>query len=96
MSGDFPDNEFFDINGSDLLSRVAFDYETKNKYHVNVSVKDAAGETVSKVLQISVLDVPEFKAPVDIILTQNKIEENQGVNSLVGEIEVVDSKIATT
>jgi len=56
-SGDM-DNSSFSINGNNLLTEVAFDYETKNSYSIVIRSTDGIS-SYSKTFIISVVDVDE-------------------------------------
>lgn len=55
------DNALFTVNGNtlSLASNSSLDYETATSHEVNITVTDAAGETFTKTLTISVEDVNE-------------------------------------
>ena len=59
---DSTDNALFDISGSSLLAKVAFDYETKSSYSIRVRTTDSANNTFEKVFTITVTDVAEQTA----------------------------------
>ena len=53
------DDASFQLNGADLLSAAAFDYELKSSYKVCVRADDGLGGSVQKTLTISVNDLPD-------------------------------------
>ena len=53
------DNASFKIDGSDLKTAAAFDFEDKKEYSVRVEVKDEAGNAYQKSFAINVEDVDE-------------------------------------
>ena len=56
----WPDNAAFEARQDQLLSREIFDYETKDRYVVQIQIEDASGNTFVDVLEIIILDVIEF------------------------------------
>ena len=56
-TGGYPDNAFFDIAGTLLVSRQPLDFETKNQYVVEVRSTDAGLLTSLKTFTITVNNV---------------------------------------
>jgi gliding motility-associated-like protein len=57
---EWPDNEFFQISGSELQNKVAFDYEDRSFYLLQIKITDRVGNTYVDTLPIYILDVIEF------------------------------------
>jgi hypothetical protein len=56
------DNASFNISGSSLLAKAAFDYETKSSYSIRVRTTDSANNTFEKVFTITVANVSDSPA----------------------------------
>ncbi|MCG8327361.1 MAG: gliding motility-associated C-terminal domain-containing protein [Chitinophagales bacterium] len=57
---EWPDHEFFEIVGSELLSKVVFDYESREEYLLQIKITDRVGNIYVDTLPIYILDVIEF------------------------------------
>jgi hypothetical protein len=88
------DNAAFTINGDQLLTAAAFDYETQATYAVRVRATDAAGNHIEQALTIHVLDVNED--PTALLLSQQQIAENLPVSSVVGTLATTDQDTTDT
>ena len=64
-------NDQFIIDGNELRSAVAFDFETKASYQVLIRTADSGGEPFEKAFTITVTDVaePVNQPPTDVELT---------------------------
>lgn len=57
---DSPDNDFFAINDSELVTNAIFDFEDRDRYVVKVRAEDRGGLVYEKTFEIQVQDVDEF------------------------------------
>jgi hypothetical protein len=74
-----------------LRNAEVFDFETKNQFEIIVTSTDQGGLSISENFLINVLDEElESKDPTDIILSDQSIQENQPVGTLVGTITTID------
>ncbi|MBZ5737205.1 cadherin repeat domain-containing protein [Nocardioides mangrovi] len=76
------DNGYFAIDGDQLTTFVALDFETHPTYQIRVQATDSHGATVSKELTVHAIDVSE--GPTDLRLTHDSFDENAGTNAVVG------------
>lgn len=53
------DNSSFSIDGANLSTASAFNYEAQNNYSIRVRTTDQSGRSFEKVLAVSVIDQPE-------------------------------------
>lgn len=68
------DNQDFAIvNGNELVSVSTFNYEVKNEYEIKVGVRNVMGETLEKVFQIRIEDIPNENL-VTIEITDRTID----------------------
>ncbi|MFN4973210.1 MAG: cadherin domain-containing protein [Bacteroidota bacterium] len=81
------DNSSFNISGNNLRSSMAFDFETKNSYSVRIRTTDNAGAFFEKVFTIDVTNV--IDVPTNIVLTNDTVNENMAVNTLIGSFSSV-------
>ncbi|WP_413162054.1 cadherin domain-containing protein [Capilliphycus salinus ALCB114379] len=82
------DNAQFEIVNGQLRTKASFDFETKNSYNIRVETNDGNGGTFQKELTINVDNVNEN--PTDITLSNNSLNENQAVGTLVGILTTAD------
>ena len=88
------DNASFNIVGNELQPTASFDFEAKNLYSVRVRTADSIGLMFEKVFTINVTDVNE--RPTDIDLLGGSLEENAGVNPIIGALSGVDPDAGDT
>jgi len=88
------DNNSFTIVGNELRTNSSFDFEAKNSYSVRINVTDKGGFTFEKVFTILITNVNE--SPTDIILSSNKVSENQPPGTLVGTLSAIDPDANST
>jgi len=81
-------NSSFTINGNQLRTAAAFNFESQDSYSVRVRVTDAGGLTNEESFSISVNDIND--APSEISLVGNSIEENQPAATVVGMVSGED------
>ena len=83
------DYEAFKIEGNKLLADMNFDYEDKSLYQIEVlatsfgTSSGSGGYIFSKILNINILDKSEI---FEIYLSNNKVDENSGSNTLIGSL----------
>ncbi|MFC2137225.1 right-handed parallel beta-helix repeat-containing protein [Bacteroidota bacterium] len=94
ISGD----DYFDIEGSTLVSGIVFDYEATEEYTITIQVVDSSGATYQKDFTIQILNDPENvnAVPSDIQITINRIEENLPIGSQVGILFTTDDDATHT
>ena len=83
-----PHNAAFNIAGDQLRSSIIFDYETQDSYTICIRTDDGAGGTLDKPFTISILNVND--APTQLSLSNNSLNENQPINSIIGALSSVD------
>jgi hypothetical protein len=82
------DDGSFNIFGMNLLTSTTFDFETKSAYNICIRVADQGGLTFDKDFVITVNNVND--APADISLSENTVDENQPLNTVIGELTATD------
>jgi VCBS repeat-containing protein len=90
------DNASFKISGSQLLTNVSFDFETKASYTIRVRTTDSGTpvEKFEKVFTITITDVND--PPTDITLSPSSVAENQPAGTVVGTLADVDQDAGAT
>ncbi|MEL7145943.1 MAG: Ig-like domain-containing protein [Bacteroidota bacterium] len=78
----------FVIVGDTLKANTVFDYENRSRYPLSITVTDEAGGKYIKVFYIVIWDV--YEGPSDILLSNNRITENNLSGDLIGELSSVD------
>ncbi|MCM0591190.1 MAG: cadherin repeat domain-containing protein [Gloeotrichia echinulata DEX184] len=81
----------FIIVGNKLIANTSFDFETKNSYNLRVRTTDQGGLPYEKQFTINVTDVNE--APTDITLSQNTIDENKPIGTVIGGFTTTDPEL---
>jgi Ca2+-binding RTX toxin-like protein len=87
------DNAAFTIVNNELRINAIPDFEAKQSYSIRVRTADAGGLAIEKVFTIRVIDSPETPGtnqPQDILLSNNRIDENRPVNSPIGSFSTTD------
>jgi hypothetical protein len=85
------DNGSFTIDGNQLKTNTALDFDTKSSYTVRVSSTDNGGLSTEKEFTITVTEVVVTNsAPTDISLTASAIAESAAIGSVVGELNTAD------
>lgn len=82
------DNTSFRIVGNELLTDDDFNYEVRSSYEVRVKSTDASNASIEAKFAIQVTNTND--APTDIVLSQNQIEEELPLGSVIGELSIVD------
>ncbi|MCM2315292.1 MAG: Ig-like domain-containing protein, partial [Thermoanaerobaculia bacterium] len=88
------DNGSFQIAGGQLQTAASFDFETKSSYSIRVRSTDLGGLFFEKQFTISIANQNE--TPTDITLTDQSIDENSGVNAVVGTLSTTDPDAGDT
>jgi VCBS repeat-containing protein len=83
-----PDNDFFNVSAAQLRTNATFDYEATNSYTICIRTDDGDGGTYDEQFVITVNDVND--APTDIDLDSTDVNENQPVNTAVGNLSTTD------
>jgi|GEM_PF-6140649 len=86
-------NVSFIIQDNKLLSNEVFDFEKKSIYTIRIQTDDGKGGIYQKVFLINIINVDEGdnnNAPIDIILDNNSIDENQPIGTLIGTFSTND------
>ncbi|HUG67973.1 MAG TPA: cadherin domain-containing protein, partial [Pirellulaceae bacterium] len=82
------DNAAFAIDGDDLLTAAAIDFETQAAYSIRVQSTDRFGLSVEEVLTITVNDLNE--APTEVMLSNDTVAEDAVVGTTVGTLTTTD------
>lgn len=89
VEGESPnDNTAFLIDGNQLLTNQAVDYETKNLYYINIETNDGNGGILTKQFAISILRGND--PPTGLTMSDTMIDEKLPAASLVGYIYTED------
>ncbi|MEA5520143.1 DUF4347 domain-containing protein, partial [Limnoraphis robusta CCNP1315] len=88
------DNAQFEIVNGELKTKASFDFESKDSYNIRVQTNDKNGGTFQKQFTINVDNVNE--TPTDISLSNNSLEENQAIGTVVGTFTTADVDPADT
>ncbi len=90
----YGDNASFAISGNELSNAEVFDFETKSSYHIKLLADDQNGGTLESELTITVEDVND--APHDIMLSNNRLDEDAAPGSLIGTLSTIDQDAGDT
>ena len=88
------DNAAFNISGLALRATQNLDFETKSSYSVRVRSTDQGGLFAEKTFTITVANVNEVPANLDV--TQTTIPENSGADASVGIFSTIDPDVGST
>ncbi|NET69658.1 MAG: hypothetical protein F6K62_00945 [Sphaerospermopsis sp. SIO1G2] len=88
------DNNLFAIVGNQLQSDTVFNYENDNSYSIRVQVTDPGGLSYAQQFTIAVNNVNEN--PTDISLTNNNVDENSSVGTVIGTLSTTDTDLGDT
>jgi subtilisin-like proprotein convertase family protein/subtilisin family serine protease len=83
------DNDLFKIEGSSLIARAGFDFETKNSYAIRIAATDVGGLELQRSFVIRIEDVNEV--PISIELSDATIAENSLIGTTVGNLSTEDA-----
>ncbi|WP_420319290.1 T9SS type A sorting domain-containing protein [Ekhidna sp.] len=87
------DNASFEIVGDELRTFTQFDFENKSMYSVRIQTNDGEN-TFSKPFSITIVDENDF--PTDITLSNNTIDENQAIGTIIGNLSTTDINVGDT
>ncbi len=87
-------NSNFTISNDTLYSNNTFNFEGVNSYSIRLRTTDAFGASFTQVFIISVLDANDN--PSDVSLSNNSINENQSINTVIGTLTSTDQDIIST
>ena len=82
------ENDNFKLEGDKIVTKTAFDFETKASYTVNATATDKAGLKVEKEIAITITNVNE--SPTDLALSNNVIAEDVAIGTEVGTLSATD------
>ena len=82
-------NALFSISGADLQANFTADFETKTNYTVRVRSTDNLGCSIESMFTVHIKNSND--APTAISLSSTQVDENNAVNSLVANLNAVDS-----
>jgi hypothetical protein len=88
------DNAAFTIVGTELRAAVSFDFETQTSYSVRIRSADQDGLAVEQRFTIQIQNVNE--APVDLVLSNNALNENNALNAIIGTLSTTDPDAGNT
>jgi subtilisin-like proprotein convertase family protein len=88
------DNAEFLVSGNQLLSRNAFDFETKSSYRARVRATDASGLWTETPFTFTVQDVNEM--PNTLNLSSTSVNEGLAIGSRVGNFSALDPDAIST
>ncbi len=88
------DNAAFSIEGAQLKTAQAFDYETKNSYSIRIRATDRSGFTFEETFTITITEGNH--APTDISLSNSSVDENADAGTVVGTLSATDSDAEDT
>ncbi|MCG8471536.1 MAG: FG-GAP-like repeat-containing protein, partial [Desulfobacterales bacterium] len=80
--------QYFKISGDRLLSKKAFNAESKATYTIRVRCTDRHPNTLDKNLAITIANQPE--RPTNITLSASTLDENRPAGTLVGRLSAQD------
>jgi hypothetical protein len=78
----------FRISGNQLIASASFNFESQSVYTERITVRDKAGTSVTSTITVNVLDVNE--APSAITVSNQAVDENQPIGTLVGLFGATD------
>ena len=81
-------NDKFTILNNELLTNIEFNYEIQNKYNIKISSIDDNNSVYEQNFTINILNINE--TPTFITLSNNKIEENSTIGSVIGTLTARD------
>ena len=88
------DDGFFNILGTSLQTSASFDFETKSIYNICIRVTDQGGLTLDQNFIVTVNNLNEV--PTDISLSNNTVDENRPINTVVGVLTATDPDAGAT
>ncbi len=88
------DNSSFRIVGNQLQTNAVYSYGAQNTYSIRLVTTDLLGLSFEKVFTITVNKVND--PPTGILLTNNTVDENSPVGTLIGELSSIDVDTGNT
>jgi subtilisin family serine protease/Ca2+-binding RTX toxin-like protein len=88
------DNSFFNVVGTQLKTNAIFNFENKNSYSILLRTTDQGGLFFDKAFTIGVTNVNE--TPTNLTLSNNIIDENKAINTLIGLLNTTDPDASNT
>ena len=88
------DNAVFRIVRNELSALARLDFETRSSYTVRVSATDRNGAAFEKNLSVSVINASD--PPSAILLSNNRLAENQAAGVTVGTLSSIDADAGET
>lgn len=83
------DNNLFTLNGNSLSTKSTYDAVVKNSYTIYVTVTNRDSQTLTKAFTIVINHIN--RAPTDLNLSPQRVNENQPVGTYVGTMSGVDA-----
>ena len=85
-------SSFFEIVGDEVrvAAGASIDFETDQSHDITVQTTDAAGNTYSEVVTLTVNDLID-ETPTDITLTGGSVDENAAAGTTVATLSTVDA-----
>jgi hypothetical protein len=87
------DNSLVIVAGNRLLLNSTIDFETNNTMAIRLKVEDATTDSFEQEFLIEILDAND--SPIDFLLSNILVPENQADGFVVGELTVVDTDPTT-
>lgn len=88
------DNSAFRIIGDELQANAVFDFDIRKDYSVRIKVDDNRGGTFQKVFSIKITD--QNDAPSQLTLSNNTIDENATIGTIIGTFNTEDNDSTNT
>ncbi len=85
---EYRDNQLFEIVGNQLRLRESPNHEERLEYRIYIRTADQDGEVFDQQFDIAIADVNE--APTGLQLSNSRINENSGLNAIVGLFSTTD------
>ena len=82
------DNALFIIQGDQLNTAAAFNYEARDEYTIRVKGTDSGGLSIEKVFTLDLTDAPDV--PTEILLSNSTVDENEKKGAIVGNLGATD------
>ena len=87
-------NTAFTIESNNLKTAESFNYESNETYSIRVQTTDTRNGVFSSQFTVSIGDVNDN--PTDILISDNTIDENVEIGSLLAELSTTDEDISDT
>ncbi len=88
------DNAAFQISGDNLVTAIAFDFETQSSYSIRVQSTDSFGASLEQTFLVSVTDVNE--SPTSIAIDNASLADEAAVGTIVGMLTTNDVDASDT